>query len=255
MAALAVSLALAAAAAGELRTEAVKYRHGDVELEGYLAYDDSFTGKRAGVLVIHEWWGLNDYVRGRANQLAGLGYVAFAADMYGGGVTARTAEEAAEMSGKYNRDRALMRARARAGLAVLTEHPLVDRGRVAAMGYCFGGGAVLELARDGAPLRGVVSFHGSLSTPSPGDAANIKGAVLVLHGALDPFVTDKDIAAFKDEMTKGRVDWQLVMYGGAVHSFTNPASGGDPSRGVAYDERADRRSWEAMEAFFEEIFR
>lgn len=239
---------------GELRTEAVQYTHNGTVLEGYLAYDDAIEGKRPGVLVVHEWWGLTPYIKGRAEQLAGLGYIAFAIDMYGKGKTASTAEEAGALAGTYNKDRALMRSRAQAGLEVLRKHALTDPGRIAAIGYCFGGTTALELARSGAELAGVVSFHGGLSTPNPGDAANIKGKVLALHGADDPFVDAGQVAAFQEEMRKAGVDWQMVLYGGAVHSFTNPASGNDPSKGVAYNERADRRSWEAMKLFFKEIF-
>jgi dienelactone hydrolase len=249
------SLALAARASGELYTDSVEYKQGDTVLEGYLAYDDSFPGKRAGILVVHEWWGLNDYIRQRAQQLARMGYIVFAVDMYGKGVRPKTVEEAAKQSSIYNNDRALMRERARAGLDVLRDVQLTDRARIVAIGYCFGGGVVLELARSGANLRGVVSFHGTLGTPHPEDASNIKGAVLVMQGALDPYVTGKDLAAFEEEMTKGGVDWQAVIYGGAVHSFTNPASGDDPSKGVAYNEKADRRSWKAMKDFFGEVLK
>jgi dienelactone hydrolase len=239
---------------GELRTEAVEYADGGTALEGYLAYDDAVKGKRPGVLVVHEWWGLNPYIKGRAEELARLGYIAFAVDMYGKGRRASTAGEAGALAGTYLKDRGLMRSRAQAGLEVLRKHALTDPGRLAAIGYCFGGTTVLELARSGADIAGVASFHGGLATPSPEDAANIKGKVLVLHGADDPFVKAEQVAAFQEEMRKAGVDWQMMLYGGAVHSFTNPASGDDPSKGVAYNERADRRSWEAMRLFFREIF-
>jgi len=221
-------------------------------LEGYLAYDDSFQGKRPGVLVVHEWNGHNPYVRKRAEQLARLGYVGFALDMYGKGVRAKDAKEAAALAAIYKGDRKLMRARAAAGLDVLRNHARVDRTRLAAIGYCFGGTTVLELARSGADLVSVVSFHGGLDTPTPGDARNIKGKVLALHGGDDPYVPTKQVEAFQEEMRKGGVDWQFVSYGGAVHSFTNPEAGSDNSKGAAYNERADRRSWEAMKAFFAE---
>lgn len=243
------------ASALALHTETVEYRHGGTVLEGYLAYDDTVEGKRPGVLVVHEWWGLNDYVRGRAEQLARLGYVAFAADIYGKGRRAETAEKASELAGTYLRDRGLLRARAEAGLRRLKEHPLVDAGRLAAIGYCFGGTTVLELARSGAALDGVVSFHGGLATPLPAQAGALKAKVLVLHGADDPFVKAEQVAAFQEEMRRAGADWQMVYYGGAVHSFTNPARGSDPAKGTAYNEKADRRSWEAMRAFFREIFK
>jgi dienelactone hydrolase len=247
-------LVAAAPAAAEVRKEVVEYKHGDVVLEGYLAYDDALPGKRPGVLVVHEWTGHNPYARKRAEQLAQLGYVAFALDMYGKGVQAKDAADAAAKSDVFKKDRALMRARAGAGLDVLRKHPLVDPGRLAAIGYCFGGTTVLEMARGGADLLGVVSFHGALDTPRPEDARNIKGKVLVLHGADDPFVPAPQVAAFEEEMRKAKVDWQLVAYGGAVHSFTNPGAGDDNSKGAAYNAKADARSWQAMKDFFAEIY-
>jgi len=242
-------------ARAEVKTEVVEYRHGDVVLEGYLAYDDAFPGKRPGVLVVHEWMGHNPYVRKRAEQLAGLGYVAFALDMYGKGVRAKDAKEAAALAGKYKGDRPLMRARAGAGLDVLRKQARVDPSRLAAIGYCFGGTTALELARGGADLVSVVTFHGGLDTPTPGDARNIKGKVLALHGGDDPFVPMKQVEEFQEEMRKGGVDWQFVSYGGAVHSFTNPEAGSDNYKGAAYNERADRRSWEAMKTFFAETLK
>jgi len=239
----------------EVKTEVLEYRHGDVVLEGYLAYDDALRGKRPGILVIHEWNGHNPYVRQRAEQLARLGYVAFALDMYGKGVRGKDAKESAALAGIYKGDRKLMRARAAAGLDVLRTRPETDPERLAAIGYCFGGTAALELARSGADLVSVVSFHGGLDTPTPGDARNIQGKVLALHGGDDPRVPPKQVEAFQEEMRNGGVDWQLVAYGGAVHSFTNPGAGSDNSKGAAYNERADRRSWEAMKAFFSETLK
>jgi dienelactone hydrolase len=230
----------------------VEYRHGDVVLEGYLAHDDALRGKRPGVLVVHEWDGHNPYVRQRAEQLARLGYVAFALDMYGKGVRGKDAKESAALAGIYKGDRKLMRARAGAGLDVLRKQARVDPSRLAAIGYCFGGTTVLELARGGADLVSVVIFHGGLDTPTPEDARNIKGKVLALHGGDDPLVPVKQVEVFQEEMRKGGVDWQFVSFGGAVHSFTNPEAGSDNSKGVAYNERADRRSWEAMKTFFAE---
>lgn len=229
-----------------LRTEVVEYKHGGVVLEGYLAYDDAVKGKRPGIIVVHEWWGLNPYARMRTGQLAKLGYIAFAIDIYGKGVRAKDPAEAGTLSGIYRGNRPLMRSRANAGLEVLRNHPLADVNRIAAIGYCFGGTVVLEMARSGAELAGVVSFHGGLSTPNPSDAKNIKGKVLVLHGADDPAVPPDQVIAFQDELRKAGIDWQMVSYGGAVHSFTNPEAGNDPSKGAAYNEKADKRSWEAM---------
>ncbi len=239
-----------------VRTETIVYRQDSQELRGYLAYDDSVKGARPAVLIIHEWWGLNDYIKMRAKQLAGLGYLAFAADMYGNGFSTKDPKEAGAMAGKLRTgDRILLRKRANAGLNELMNNPMTDKNRVAAIGYCFGGTTVLELARSGADIAGVVSFHGTLDTPDPADARNIKAHVLVLNGADDPNVPASQISAFQDEMRKAGVDWQMISYGGAVHSFTNPASGSDPSKGVAYNELADKRSWEHMKLFFTEIFK
>jgi dienelactone hydrolase len=237
-----------------MRAEVFEYRDGDVVCEGYIVYDETIKEKRPGVLVVHEWTGLGEYEKRRAKEIAEMGYVALAADIYGKGVRAHTSEEASSLAAKFRSDRATLRSRARAALEALKKHPLVDPAKVAAIGYCFGGGTVLELARSGAELSGVVSFHGNLDTPNPEDAKNINCKVLVLHGADDPLVPQEHISAFQEEMRSGGVDWQMVFYGGAVHSFTNPASGNDPSKGVAYNERADRRSWEAMKAFFAELF-
>jgi dienelactone hydrolase len=238
-----------------VQTREIEYKHDGKTLLGFLAYDDSAKGNRPGVLIVHEWTGHNPYVRERAKQLARLGYVAFALDMYGKGVLAKSAQEAARMAAPFKKDRKRMRARANAGLEVLRKQKRVDTHRLAAIGYCFGGTTVLELARGGADLLGVVSFHGDLSSPSPEDARNIKARVLALHGADDPYVPLEQVIAFEDEMRKGGVDWQLVKYGGAVHSFTNPGAGSDKAKGAAYDAKADRRSWEAMKVFFNEIFK
>ena len=237
----------------ELKTEVIEYKHGDAALEGYLAYDDSFPGKRPGILIIHEWWGHNAYARKRAEQLASLGYVAFALDMYGKGVLAKTPKEASDLAGTFKTDRALMRARATAGLDILRRNPKVDADNLGAIGYCFGGTTVLELARAGANLKGVVSFHGTLETPHPEDAKNIRCKVLVLTGADDPSVPKAQIAAFEDEMKKANVDYKVVAFPGAVHAFTNPAAGDDPKRGVAYNKDADEKSWAAMKEFFAKV--
>ena len=242
-------------AQARLVTKTVEYRQGDTVLEGYLAYDDSVKGKRPGVLVIHEWTGITDYEKRRAQQLAELGYVAFAADIYGKGVRPATPQAAAQEAGKFRgKDRTLLRARAAAGLDKLASFDQVDNKRLAVIGYCFGGTAALELARSGARQLGTVSFHGGLDTPAPADALKIRGKVLALHGADDPHVPPAQVADFQQEMRLAKVDWQMNYYGGAVHSFSNPKSGNDPSKGVAYNEKADRRSWEAMKLFFKEIF-
>lgn len=243
-----------AIAFGGLHTETVEYTHNGTNLEGYLAYDDSVKGKRPGVLMVHDWKGLREHYKDITERLAKLGYVAFAADIYGKGIRPETNEEAAAEAKKYKSDRTLMRERVRAALDVLKKRPNVDPDRIAATGYCFGGTVVLELARSGAPIQGVVTFHGGLGTPTPEDAKNIKAKVLVLHGADDPHVPPEETAAFMEEMRKGNVDWQMIYYGEAVHSFTHPGAGSDKSKGVAYNEKADKRSWEHMKLFFEEIF-
>lgn len=250
---LAVMLGISCASAA-IHTEAVEYKDGDATLEGYLAYNDTIKEKVPGILIVHEWTGINDYTKMRVEQLAKLGYVAFAADIYGKGIRPQTMEEAGKQAAIYRSDRPLMRKRANLGLEVLKKNPMVDVNRIAAIGYCFGGGTVLELARSGADIKGAVSFHGNLDTPDPDDAKNIRAKVLVLHGADDPNVPAEQVAAFEKEMRNAKVDWQLVKYGNAVHSFTNPASGDDPAKGVAYNEKADKRSWIAMRQFFEELF-
>ncbi len=233
--------------------ETVEYKHGDVSLEGYLAYDNASEARRPGVLVLHEWKGLGEYAKRRARALAELGYIAFAPDMYGKGIRPETHEEAARQAGIYKNDRALMRARVDSALQVLKGHPLVDATKLGAIGYCFGGTTVLELARSGADVKGVVSFHGDLSTPNSADAKNIKGKVLVCHGAADKF-TEPGVEGFKKEMKDAGVDMRFESYEGAVHSFAVFEAGTDSSTGMAYHEAADKKSWESMKAFLEEVF-
>ncbi len=252
--AVAVLSALCAApAAARLRTKVVDYNDGKTALQGYAAWDDSFPGPRPGVLVAHEWWGHGPYVRRRAEMLAKLGYVAFALDMYGKGVYAKDHETAGRLAGAFFSDRAAMRHRASLGLDELKKLPGVDEHRLAAIGYCFGGTSVLELARMGADLRGVASFHGNLATPSPA-TIKPKAKILVFQGG-DDKMTLPGLAGFEDEMRKVGADWQVTEFGGAVHSFTVPEAGSDPSTGMAYDREADERSWKALQDFFAEIFR
>lgn len=252
--ALLITLAVSFPARAAIHTEAIAYQQGETVLEGYLAYDEANNKPRPGVLVVHAWKGLGEHEKESARKLAKLGYVALAADIYGKGVRPTTNEEAATQAQIYRSDRQLLRDRANAGVKVLQEHPLTQANKIGAIGYCFGGGTVLELARSGAPVAGVVSFHGNLDTPNPEDANNIQGRVLVLHGADDPFVPNEQVQAFMQEMRDANVDWQLVMYGGTVHSFTHADAGDDPAKGTAYNADADRRSWEAMQDFFAEIF-
>ncbi|MBU4231240.1 MAG: dienelactone hydrolase family protein [Desulfobacterales bacterium] len=236
-------------------TQVVTYRQDRTVMRGFLAYDDGLKAKRPGVLVVHEWWGLNGFARERAVKLAGLGYVALAADMYGDGATTRDREEAGKLAGALRGNPDLLRARAQAAFKVLATDPRVDPKRLAAIGFCFGGTTVLELAYSGADLAGVVSFHGGLPRPQPGDLKRFKAKILVLHGADDPHVPAADITAFEQAMRQAGADWQMVFFGGAVHSFTNPAAGHNPAAGAAYDARAARRSWRCMQEFFREIWR
>ncbi len=252
---LAMLLLFAAGAQAQLHRETIDYKQDTTTLEGYLVYDQSIQGIRPGVVIFHEWNGLGDYVKMRADSLARLGYVAFGADIYGKGIRPTTQDEMAKLSNYYLSNRELLRARANIGLDQLRKNKFVDPKRIAAIGYCFGGAAALELARSGADIVGVATFHGVLSTPNPEDAKNIKGRVLAMHGGSDPIVTRDQVNAFWDEMVKADVDWQLVVYDEAVHGFTNPANGDDPSKGLAYNAEADHHSWQEMRSFFDEIFK
>ncbi len=254
-AACALSMFLVASVAhAKVRSQPVEYKSGDTVFEGYLAFDDAVKGKRPGVLVVHAWMGLDDDAKKRADMLAGLGYVAFVADIYGKGNRPKNREEAAKFAGKYKGDRALLRTRVNAGFTAMVKNPKVDATRTAATGYCFGGTTVLELARSGTAVGGVVSFHGGLDSLTPADGKNIKAKVLVLHGASDAGIKPLDLAAFQKELTDAKVDWQLVSYGGAVHCFTHVSAGTDTSTGCAYDAKADARSWAEMQRFFTELF-
>lgn len=253
LASLAGWLCLSSLGWAALRSQMVEYKQGEAVLEGYLVYDDAVAGKRPGILVVHEWKGINDYAKKRADMLARLGYVAFAADIYGKGIRPETIAEAGAMAGKFKSDRPLLRARVNAGLDVLKSQPNVNASQLAAIGYCFGGTAVLELGRSGADVKGIVSFHGGLSSPTPQDARNIKARVLALHGAADPFVNANEVAAFEKEMKEAKVNWRLIKYPGAMHGFTNPDNKGVPP-GALYNESADKASWIEMQRFFKEIF-
>ncbi|MCG6892626.1 MAG: dienelactone hydrolase family protein [Desulfobacteraceae bacterium] len=233
--------------------QTVGYTHDGVQLEGYLAYDDAATGKRPGVLVVHEWWGLNDYARSRARQLAELGYVAFALDMYGKGKVTRHPEQASEWMKTVNRDVEGWRARAAAGLAILRDDPRVDASRLAAIGYCFGGATVQQLAYAGAELKAVVSFHGALVPPPEPSSVDFSGSILICHGADDPFAKPEQVQQFLAAMGKTRLDWQMVFYGGARHSFTNPEADQVGMEALRYNARADMRSWQDMRQLFDEV--
>jgi len=239
----------------EIVEEVVEYKHGETVLEGFRAYDDEIEGKRPSILIIHQWTGLTDYEKMRARMLAQAGYNVFAADVYGKGIRPQP-PASGEEAGKYKADRELYRARMLAGLEMLKNDGRTDPSKVAAIGYCFGGTGVLELARAGTEIAGVVSFHGGLGAV-PGMEAQqgkIPAKILCLHGALDPYVPADEVAAFQAEMSAAKADWQLNIYGGAVHAFTQKMAGDDISKGAAYNAEADARSWDAMLLFFAEIF-
>lgn len=237
----------------EVQTKVVEYKDGDVVLEGFMAWDDA-AKSAPGVLIVHQWMGLTDYEKGRAKQLAEMGYVAFALDIYGKGVRPSNPQAAGAKAGEYKNDRALYRRRLNKGLEVLTAAPNVQKEKVAAIGYCFGGTGVIELARSGADIDGVVSFHGGLDSPKPEDGKNIKAKVLICHGADDPFVPRTDIEEMKKEFNAAKVDWEMIEYSHAVHSFTQKMAGNNNAAGAAYNEKADKRSWQATQDFFHEIF-
>ncbi len=247
-------LSFVSCAHAQVILETVEYKHSEAVLEGFLAYDDALQTKRPGILVVHEWKGVGDYARRRATMLAEQGYVAMAVDMYGKGIHPKTHEEAAQQAGIYKNDRLLMRARIGSALDVLKEHPLVDASKLAAIGYCFGGTTVLELARSGADIKGVASFHGALETPDPQDAKNIKAKLLVCHGAADTFVPAGEVAGFKKEMADAGVALRFESFDGAVHSFTVKEAGDDPSKGMAYHADADAKSWNILTEFLKQIF-
>jgi dienelactone hydrolase len=252
---LALVLCLSSFLKAELRMQQVEYKDGDTTCEGYLAYDDTNTNLRPAVLVIPEWWGLDDYPKHRADQLAKMGYVAFVADIYGQGQNTQDPAQAGAWAKPFQTDRKLFRRRAMAGLNTLLDQKYVDKTRVAAIGYCFGGTGVLELARSGAPLVGVVSFHGALARTDDEGPDAIKSKILVCHGGDDPMVPAKQLGAFEAEMKEAGANYQINIYSGAVHAFTNPAADSHHIPGIGYNEQADRRSWAAMKDFFEEVFR
>lgn len=238
----------------KIETQSIEYQDGDVVLEGFLALPAGDDAKRPGVLVVHQWMGLTDYEQRRCRELAELGYVAFAVDVYGKDSRPENRQQAGKQATIYKSDRELYRRRLNLGLDQLLKQENVDADKLAAIGYCFGGTGVLELARSGAKIAGVVSFHGGLDSPNPDDGNNIVAKVLICHGADDPFVPEKDIEAGKAELNAADVDWQMNIYSDAVHSFTQPMAGNDNSVGAAYNERADKRSWVAMQTFFDELF-
>lgn len=249
------SVVLTVPAFAKLETRLVDYQQGDVTLQGYLASDTQFKGKRPGVLVVHEWMGLNDNAKRRANMLAAMGYIAFAADIYGKGVRPKDGSEAAKMSSGYKANPELLRARVIAGLNTLKAQKNVATDKIAAIGFCFGGTTVLELARSGTPLNGVVSFHGGLASKAELDQPGIiHTKVLALHGADDPYVKHDEVDGFIKEMQKAKADWELVYLGNAVHGFSVLDAGDNTASGYAYSAQADKRAWQDMQDFLKEIF-
>ena len=247
-------LAIGPTANAKVVTKPVSYLHRDSKLEGYLAYDDSITGKRPGVLVVHEWWGLNDYARRRAEQLAGMGYVAFALDMYGKGKVTEHPNEAGEWMEQIKSNVHFWQQRALAGLELLRKDPRTDTKRIAAIGYSFGGATVQQLAYSGADIKGVVSFHGSLIPPGENIVKAVKAKILICHGALDPFADPQAVINYIDAMRVSNLDWQMNIYGGARHSFTVPDADKVGMAALKYSKSADQRSWAQMKLLFEEIF-
>jgi len=251
-------VAMVVSAHGEIRGEPVDYAAGDTTMKGYLAYDDGFPGKRPGILVVHEWWGHNEYARKRARMLAKLGYVALAVDMYGGGKQAMHPDDAGKFSGEIRKNMPLGRERFLAARKVLLENRFTDPERIGAVGYCFGGSVVLQMARDGLDLTGVVSFHGGLATDSPAKPGSVKAKILVLTGADDKFAPPAQVEAFRKEMEAAGADFRIVSYPGALHSFTNPEADNFAKKfnmPIGYNADADKKSWAEMQTFFVEIFR
>ena len=242
----------------KIQGETVEYSVQGVVMKGYLAYDEDIKGKRPGVLVVHEWWGLNEYPRKRARMLAESGYGALAVDMFGEGKQAMHPDDAGKFSSDLMRNFDVAKARFAAAMDFLKQQPTTDPARIAAIGYCFGGGVVLNLAREDIGLKGVVSFHGSLKSVKPAQPGNVKAKILVLHGADDKFISPDQIEAFKQEMKAAGADFKFVSYPGTVHSFTNPDAtemGKKFNMPIAYDSRADQESWNEMKGFLSGVLK
>lgn len=248
----AVSAALACAAVqAKVVTRTVAYDHDGKKMQGYLAYDDAKKGQRPAILVVHEWWGLNDYTKSRTRQLAEMGYVAFAADMYGDGKTTRDPKEAQAWSSAVSSQPGMLAARSKAGLDVMRKEKVTDVERMAAIGFCFGGSTVLQLAYAGVPLKGVVTFHGGLVVPDEQQARKIRSPIVILHGAEDTFVKPETIDGMRKALDAAKVDWFMVTYAQAVHAFTNPDADSFKIPGIGYNEKAAKRSWDEMARFFQ----
>jgi len=256
MKALAVAILvglLAPAAHGAVKMDPVEYKQGDTTLKGVIAYDDAVTGKRPGIIVVHEWWGLNDYARTRARMLAEAGYVAFAIDMFGGGKTTEHPKEAGEWSGALAKNHDVTVARFTAAYDLLRKNEHVDAARIAAIGYCMGGSVVLGMALDGVDLRGVASFHGG--PPDQLGKGPIKASILMCYGASDEFISQESVDNFGKILTGAGADWEFIAYGGAKHSFTNPSADTHGIPNLAYNEKADHRSWATLLDFLAEVLK
>jgi dienelactone hydrolase len=252
--ALAAALVTQGPPRARVQTREVEYRQGDTVLKGFIAWNDAATGKRPGVLVVHEWWGLNEHARNQARRLAEAGYVGFALDMYGNGRVTTHPKDAQAFAAEATKDPAVLAARFNAALDLLKKDPRVDTTRIAAIGYCFGGGVALGMARAGTPLAAVVTFHGALATQTPAQPGKVKARILVLAGGADPFVPPDQVEAFKKEMQAAGAHFEVVSYPGAKHGFTNPHAASYGMEQLAYDATADRESWAAMLKLFREVF-
>jgi dienelactone hydrolase len=237
-----------------VQSKTIKYKHGDLECRGYLAWDDAVSGPRPGILVVHEWWGLDDYARSRADQLAKLGYIAFAADMYGEGKVAAHPEDAGKMANQVRANVEDWRKRAAEALEVLKSQPQCDKSKLGVIGYCFGGSTALQLAYSGADVQAVATFHAALPAAKPAEAKAIKAEILVCHGAADSFIPPAAIKAFRDALDNAGAKYEFVAYAGAVHSFTVPGADKHNNPGMKYDKAADEDSWKKMQALFARKF-
>jgi dienelactone hydrolase len=242
------------AAHAALVEKTVQYQHEGATLGGFLVYDDAQSGPRPGVLVVHEWWGLNDYTKGRTRQLARMGYVAFAVDMYGGGKVTRDPKEAQAWSSEVSSKPGFLAARSKAGLEVLRQQAQTDKKRVAAIGFSFGGTTVLNLAYSGEPLNGTVTFYGGLVAPDDKQVKKIKSAILILHGSKDTFIKPETVDQVEKSLDAGRVDWYMVTYANALHAFANPDADRYKIPGIGYNEKAGKRAWDEMQRFFQDQF-
>jgi dienelactone hydrolase len=251
---LAAAALTCAAAEAKVVTKTVDYDYEGKKMQGYLAYDDAKAGARPAILVVHEWWGLNDYTKSRTRQLAEMGYVAFAADMYGDGKTTSDVKQAQAWSSEVGGQPGLLAARSRAALEVLRKMPQSNPDKLAAIGFCFGGTTVLQLAYTGAPLKSTVTFHGGLVVPTDEQAHKIGGTLLVLHGAEDGFIKPETIDGMRKALDAAKVDWYMVSYANAVHAFSNPDADSYKIPGIGYNRNAAERSWDEMGRLFHTQF-